>query len=329
MVTISPSAVWQSNEKQLMEILDSSILLGRKKEIRFYAPSFMYYKTKHYCSSSEDFPTISVTGKACALKCKHCGGLVLNTMYAAVTPEELLAKCIELREKRAKGCLISGGCLPDGSVPLERFIPAMEEIKRRLGLTIFVHTGIIDFRTASALKKAGVDAALIDVIGSDKTVREIYNLHITVKDYADSLQALTAAGIPFVPHVIVGLQYGRLEGEKQALEMMSELSPAALVIIAFMPIRKTEMENVNPPKPQDIARVLAASRLMFPSTPLVLGCMRAKDAFRSKTEILAIKAGVDAIAFPTEEAVKFADRQQMKYSFSSYCCSQILTDIKI
>jgi uncharacterized radical SAM superfamily protein len=312
-----------------MEILDSGILLGRKKEIRFYAPSFMYYKTKHYCSSSEDFPTISVTGKGCALKCKHCGGLVLNTMYAAVTPEELFETCAELNERGAKGCLISGGCLPDGSVPLERFIPKMAEIKKRFGLTLFVHTGIIDFSTASALKKAGVDAALIDIIGLDKTIREIYNLHITVKDYADSLEALTAARIPFVPHVIVGLQYGRLEGEKQALEMISKSAPSALVIIAFMPIRKTEMENVKPPKPQDIARVLAVSRLMFPSIPLVLGCMRAKDAFRSKTEIMAMKAGVDAIAFPTEEALKFAESQELKYSFSSYCCSQILTDIKI
>ena len=329
MATISPSAIWQSNEKQLVKILDSGILLGRKKEIRFYAPSFMYYKTKHYCSSSEDFPTISVTGKGCALKCKHCGGLVLNTMYAAVTPEELFETCAELNDRGAKGCLISGGCLPDGSVPLERFIPKMAEIKKRFGLTLFVHTGIIDFPTASALKKAGVDAALIDVIGSDKTIREIYNLNITVKDYADSLQALTAARIPFVPHVIVGLQYGKLEGEKQALEMISKTAPSAVVIIAFMPIRKTEMENIKPPKPQDIARVLAVSRLMFPSIPLVLGCMRAKDAFSGKTEIMAMKAGVDAIAFPTEEALKFAESQELKYSFSSYCCSQILTDIKI
>jgi hypothetical protein len=249
-------------------------------------------------------------------------------MHSVVTPQELFEKCVELKEKGAKGCLISGGCLPNGSVPLEPFFAAIARIKRELGLTIFVHTGIIDSNTARVLKEAGVDAALIDVIGSDKTVREIYNLNITVKDYADSLRALTNAGIPIVPHVIVGLQYGRLEGEKQALDMISDLSPAALVIIAFMPIRKTEMQNVNPPKPQDIARVLAMTRLMFPSTPLVLGCMRTKDASRSKTEILAIKAGVDGIAFPTEEAVRFASSQQMKYSFSSCCCSQIFTDVK-
>lgn len=328
MVSLSPSTIRQSSENEFLEILDQDILPNRKKEIRFYAPSFMYYKTDYYCSSSDDFPTVSVTGSGCALKCKHCGGIVLNTMYSAVTPEELLNTCATLKEKGAKGCLISGGCLPNGTVPLGGFMTTIAKIKKHLGLTVFVHTGIVDFTTANALKKAGVDAALIDIIGSNETIREIYNLDITVKDYADSLRALAAAEMPFVPHVIVGLHYGKLKGEWKALKLISKYTPSALVVIAFMPIRNTEMEKVKPPRPQEIARVLAAGRLLFPDTPLVLGCMRPRDGQRGETEILAIKAGVDAIAFPTEQAVRFAENQKLKVSFSSYCCSQIYLDIR-
>jgi uncharacterized radical SAM superfamily protein len=328
MVSLSPSAIRQSSENEFLEILDQDILPNRKKEIRFYAPSFMYYKTDYYCSSSDDFPTISVTGSGCALKCKHCGGIVLNTMYSAVTPEELLNTCTTLKEKGAKGCLISGGCLPNGTVPLGGFMTTIAKIKKHLGLTVFVHTGIVDFANANALKKAGVDAALIDIIGSNETIREIYNLDITVKDYADSLRALAAAEMPFVPHVVVGLHYGKLKGEWKALELISKYTPSALVVIAFMPIRNTEMEKNKPPRPQDIARILAAGRLLFPDTPLVLGCMRPRDEQRGETEILAIKAGVDAIAFPTEQAVRFAENQKLKVSFSSYCCSQIYLDIR-
>ena len=328
MVSLSPNAIRQSSENEFLEILDQDILPNRKKEIRFYAPSFMYYKTNYYCSSSDDFPTVSVTGSGCALKCKHCGGIVLNTMYSAVTPEELLNTCATLKEKGAKGCLISGGCLPNGTVPLGGFMTTIAKIKKHLGLTVFVHTGIVDFATADALKKAGVDAALIDIIGSNETVREIYNLDITVKDYADSLRALAAAEMPFVPHVVVGLHYGKLKGEWKALELISKYAPSALVVIAFMPIRNTEMEKNKPPRPQDIARVLAGGRLLFPDTPLVLGCMRPRDERRGETEILAIKAGVDAIAFPTEQAVRFAENQKLKVSFSSYCCSQIYLDIR-
>jgi len=328
MVSLSSSTVRLSSENEFLEILDQDILPNRKKEIRFYAPSFMYYKTNYYCSSSDDFPTISITGSGCALKCKHCGGIVLNTMYSAVTPEELLNTCTTLKEKGAKGCLISGGCLPNGTVPLSGFMATIAKIKKHLGLTVFVHTGIVDVTTANALKKAGVDAALIDIIGSNETIREIYNLDITVKDYADSLRALAAAEMPFVPHVIVGLHYGKLKGEWKALELISKYAPSALVVIAFMPIRNTEMEKNKPPRPQDIARVLAAGRLLFPDTPLVLGCMRPRDGQRGETEILAIKAGVDAIAFPTEQAVRFAENQSLKVSFSSYCCSQIYLDIR-
>ena len=299
------------------------------KRIRFYAPSFMYYKTSYYRSLPTDFPTISVTGKGCALKCKHCGGKVLNTMYAATTPEKLLELCTQLKRKGALGCLISGGCLPDGSVPLGKFIDVIQKVKRELGLTVIVHTGIIDFYTAKRLRNAGVDAALIDIIGSDETIREIYRLNVTVKAYEDSLRALHEAGIAFVPHVIVGLHYGKLKGELHALEMVSKYQPSALVIIAFMPIHGTEMESVAPPKPMDIAKVIAAARLMFSKTPLALGCMRPKGKHRIDTDILAIKAGVNGVAFPTEEAIRFAEELGYDIAFSSLCCSQICTDMKI
>lgn len=288
----------------------------------------MFYKTSYYCSSPNVFPTISVTGRGCALRCKHCSGIVLNTMYPATTPDALYELCVKLKERGALGCLISGGCLPNGAVPLEGFVDSIARVKRELGFTVFVHTGVIDVPTAKALKNAGVDAALLDIIGSDETIRDIYKLDVSVKDYRDSLQALHEAGIAFVPHVIVGLHYGKLKGEFDALQMISEYKPSALVIIAFMPIRGTEMENVKPPRPVDIARVIASARAMFPETPLVLGCMRPRGKDRSETEILAMKAGIDAIAFPTEEAVKFAECQGYKASFSPLCCSQIYLDMK-
>jgi hypothetical protein len=249
-------------------------------------------------------------------------------MYPANTPEKLLNLCLQLKRDGALGCLISGGCLPTGSVPVENFIHAIEKVKRKLGLTVFAHTGIINLDTAKKLREAGVDAALIDVIGSDDTIREIYNLNMTVKDYENSLRALLRSGITFVPHVTVGLHYGKLKGELQALKMISGYDPSALVIIAFMPIHGTKMATVDPPAPIDITRVIAVARLKFPKTPLVLGCMRPKGEHRIETDILAIKAGVDAIAFPAEEAVKFAESHRYKIGFSSFCCSQIYMDIK-
>ena len=326
MKQFSSETVWHMNEQTLLSLLESGKLLPETERINFYAPSFMYYRTSYYRSSTMDFPTISVTGKGCSLKFKHCGGRVLETMYPATTPKDLFRLCERIRAKGGVGCLISGGCLPDGSVPLREFAETIGKVKK-LGLTVFVHSGIVDLATAKALKNAGIDAALIDIIGSDETIKEIYNLNVTVEDYARSLKVLRNARIVTVPHVIVGLHHGRLFGEFNALQMIKNYSPSAVVIIAFTPIRGTGMEHVDPPKPLDIARVVATARLMFPNTPVVLGCMRPKGKHREETDVLAVKAGANAIAFPTERAVKFAEDNGYDVAFSSMCCSQIYADI--
>ncbi|MBX5326721.1 MAG: radical SAM protein [Candidatus Bathyarchaeia archaeon] len=269
-----------------------------------------------------------MTGSSCALKCKHCGGIVLNTMYPATTPQRLVALCRELKENGAVGCLISGGCLPDGSVPLEKFVDAIARIKKDLGLTVVAHTGVISREMAEQLKNAEVDAALIDIIGSDETLREIYHLDAKIADYEQSLANLASVGIPFVPHVLVGLHYGKLKGELEALRIISKYAPSAVIIIAFMPIRGTIMENVTPPTPLDIGKIILLARLMMPKTPLVLGCMRPKGKHKNETDKLAVKAGVNAIAFPAEEAIKLAVQMGYQISFSSLCCSQIYADIK-
>ena len=323
----SAEAVWNLTEMELFALLNSEATVGQPRQIHFYAPSFTYYQTSQFCSSAKDFPTVSVTGDACTLNCKHCAGKVLETMQSAETPEKLLRLCAMLKEKGAKGVLISGGCLPDGSVPLKEFIPVIAEIKRNLGFTVFVHTGLVDAETAKQLKKACVDAVLIDVIGSDETIKEVYNLNASTRGYADSLRALDEAGIVFVPHVITGLHHGKLKGELDALKIIAKHKPSAIVIISFMPIPGTPMAKTKPPSPADIARTAAAARALFPRTPLVLGCMRPKGRHRAETDVLAMKAGVDGVAFPSEEAISYAEKQGYRVVYSSFCCAQIYEDL--
>jgi uncharacterized radical SAM superfamily protein len=207
-------------------------------------------------------------------------------------------------------------------------VDAIAEVKRKLGLTVVVHTGVVNFDMAQRLKEAGVDAALLDIIGSDETIKEIYQLNVHVSDYDKSLSALHRSGIPLVPHLLVGLHYDMLQGEFQALQMLSKYSPSAVIVIALMPIKGTAMQDVSPPTPQDITKVLVMTRLMLPKTPLVLGCMRPKGKHRGETDTLAIKAGVNGVAFPDEKAIQFAESMKLETTFSSLCCSQIFEDIK-
>ena len=244
-------------------------------------------------------------------------------MIPVKTPKDLINLCKDLKLKGSIGCLISGGSLINGSLPLAEFLDAIGKIKKEIGLKLVVHTGLVNGSIVKKLKDTGIDAALIDIIGSNETIKEILKLEKTVDDFDQSMKLLSENQITFVPHLIVGLHYGRLKGEFESVKMISKYDPASIVVIAFMPIKGTEMERIEPPTPEDIAKMIAFTRIKNPKVPIVLGCVRPLGKHRKKTDELAIKAGVNGMAYPTEEAVDLAKSMGLEINFSSICCSQI------
>jgi len=298
--------------------------------IHFYIPSMVHYETSFYTAShSHHFPGISVTGRFCALKCKHCNGQLLESMIPATTPEELLKVCTEIKNRSGTGCLISGGSLSSGSVPLMNFIRTIKRVRQELALQTVVHTGLVDASLAKGLAETSVDAAMLDIIGSNDTIREIYHLDEDMHSFDRSLSLLEENHIPTVPHIVIGLHYGKLKGERQALEMVSKHNPAAVVLVAFTPLSNTQMEYVSPVSPLDLARVVLASRLLMPETPLLLGCARPRGQHKVETDILAIKAGVNGIAYPSEDAYEFAEKLGLRIKFHEKCCSLLWRDLAL
>jgi uncharacterized radical SAM superfamily protein len=181
---------------------------------------------------------------------------------------------------------------------------------------------------AEKLKKAGVDEVSIDIIGSNETIKKIYNLNESLYAYEESLKALYLSKIAFTPHVLIGLHYGLLKGEISALKIISKYKPSALILIVFFPIKGTKMEKIQSPKPEDIIEILVQSRIMMPKIPIVLGCARPKKGHRVKTDVLAVETGVNGIAFPSLKAIHKAEELNLEISFSPMCCSQIYKDVK-
>jgi len=248
-------------------------------------------------------------------------------MTSATTPQELLEVCTEIKHRGSTGCLISGGSLSNGSVPLMKFIPTIKRVKQDIGLETVVHTGLVDAFLAKALADSGIDAAMIDIIGSNDTIREIYHLDNDTHSFDHSLSLLEENGIPTVPHIVVGIHFGKLKGEKQALEIISKHNPVAVVVVAFTPLNNTRMEHISPPVPLDVAQVVLSSRLLMPGTPILLGCARPRGQHKVETDILAIKAGVNGIAYPSEEAYKFAETLGLSVRFHEKCCSLLWKDL--
>jgi uncharacterized radical SAM superfamily protein len=168
---------------------------------------------------------------------------------------------------------------------------------------------------------------MIDIIGSTETLKTVYHLDVTDQVFESSLNLLEQNEIPIVPHILVGINFGKLKGEKKALEIISRHKVAAIIVVALMPLEKTPMENMICPQPMDISRVILAARLTNRKTPLILGCARPIGKQKSETDILAIKAGINGIAYPSEEGYVFAKKNGFKISFSEMCCSLIYKEM--
>ena len=276
----------------------------------------------HYHHDRGRYPTISITGAACALNCDHCQRHILNTMIPATSPEALVETCRRLADEGNIGVLVSGGSLPDGTLPWDPFVDAIATVKRTTDLRVTIHTGLIDEAMALRLDAAGVDEFLIDVIGSRETMEEVYHLDTTLQEMEASLAALEATGKPVIPHIVVGLHYGRLLGEVEALEMVARHPPYALVIVVLRPIRGSPMDGVEPPDPELVARFIALSRFRLPRVPIALSCARPPGRYRKRLDVLAVEAGTNRIAMPAEEALDRAGELGLEVEFHHTCCSK-------
>lgn len=288
--------------------------------IAFAAPGAKRYQNSFFKNSRWSFVNISVTGRECACRCAHCGGRLLESMLPARTPEEMRLLVDRLAQKGCRGILVSGGSNANGEVPLLPFAPAIGYAKEK-GLRVLVHTGLIARKTAAVLKEAGVDQVLLDVIGDESTIREVYRLERSPEDYLEAMLICREAGLSVAPHVVIGLHYGGIRGEAKALEMISRAAPQALVLVILTPMKGTEMAGVEPPPLEEAAGVIAAARLMNPGIPVALGCARPSGGYKRRLERLAVDCGVNAIAYPDEETVNYARARGLQAVFSEECCS--------
>ncbi|MEE8398789.1 MAG: radical SAM protein, partial [Desulfobacterales bacterium] len=256
---------------------------------------------------------------SCDLQCDHCGGKILDAMTPTITPEALVETCQSLERRGNHGVLISGGCSEDGDLPLAEFAPAIRQIKDTTGLMVSIHSGCLTDQDAVALKEAGVDQALIDVVGDEETFRKVYHVSFGLSSILSSMASLQKAGLPMIPHIVCGLDYGHIKGEKNAVDMISRFTVQHVVIVSLMGIPGTPMGKVIPPKAQAVADIIVETRLKMPDVFISLGCARQRG--NTEMEVLAIDAGVNRMAIPSDEAIERALYYELDISYQKTCCS--------
>jgi len=296
-------------------------------EIWFAAPGAKHYENQYYSNQAHSFVNLSVTGEACACRCDHCDGKLLQSMIGTPTPIEMRRVVDQLLDKGCRGILVSGGANSKGQVPLLPFAETMAYASQ-MGLKVLVHSGLIDRETAANLKEADVDQVLLDVIGDQDTIRQVYHLDQRPVDYLQAMLFCREFDLNIAPHVVIGLHYGHIRGEMRALEMIQQADPEAVILVVLTPACGTVMAVVQPPTIEEVGEIIAAARVINPFTPISLGCARPPGQYKRQVEIQAVDCGVNGISYPDEATVVYAESKGLETMFTEECCSLIVRSIK-
>lgn len=257
---------------------------------------------------------VSVTGRACALKCSHCGGRYLEKM---VEWDDFVRN---LEAKVPASVLLSGGCSAQGFVPVsERLV----ELKNRLGgsrTKVNVHPGIVPDDQARIIADLA-DVVSFDFLMDEDAIREAFHGTWGKEEYVRTFKALRNGKARVVPHVLVGILGGKINREIDAVKFLLDQGIDSLVFIVFIPTRGTLWEHLKPPEPHEVADLIATARTLAPRLCISLGCMRPGGLYRKMLDPAALEAGVDAIVLPHKDAVELAQRKGIQIERKEECCA--------
>ena len=302
--------------------------IGAAQRINFYTPTFKSYVTSELASCGKSaWPAVSITGGECALACDHCKAKILEPMIPARTPEALWRVVNEQVAAGAQGMLLTGGSNHRNEVEYDSYYPTVRRIKDAFpGFKIALHTALVDRDIARRMEDAGIDAAMMDVIGAQDTISQVYHLRRSVADFEHALECLTATSMKVVPHIVIGLHYGRMLGEWEALEIVARHRPAALVLVVVMPYYAPAQRPFVTPDARQVGRFFMDARRRLPAMPLLLGCARPPGRIKAEIDSYAVMAGLNGIAHPADGVVELAVRLERDARVTPACCSIAIGD---
>lgn len=296
--------------------------------IHFYTPSFKTYATSEIAGCGKHaWPAISITGGDCKLACDHCKAKILEPMIPARTPQDLWRVVQEQIGAGAQGMLLSGGSNHRNEVEYGPYYATLRRVKDTFpAFKIALHTALVDLDTARRMEDAGIDAAMMDVIGAQDTITQVYHLKRGVDDFERALEYLVSTQLKVVPHIVLGLHYGRLLGEWNALEIIRRHCPSAVVLVVVMPFYAPPHRPFVTPDAHEIGRFFLDARAALPDIPLLLGCARPPGRVKTQIDSYAVMAGLNGIAHPADGMVELATRLRREVRVTPSCCSIALGD---
>jgi len=241
--------------------------------------------------------------------CEHCQGRFLEGMLPARTPEELRSLAQVLCAQGASGFLLSGGCDRSGKVPLSRFLPTVQGIKRSTPLLINLHPGLVSRDEADQIASCGADRVSFDLTLDEEVLHRRMHLERTSEEVLSSFKHLCdAAPGKVAPHILLGV--GREERELDAVSMAGKEAVACTVLLSLLGKTVEDWEG----------RLIRAVEVgTEKGRPVLIGCMRPRG--RPGVEVAALEAGAVGIACPSARTVAAIKEKGWEVEWRQVCCA--------
>jgi uncharacterized radical SAM superfamily protein len=233
-------------------------------------------------------------------------------------PGSLLDVGFDLWNKKGRGLLVSGGCDKNGVVAFpDHTFEEVRRIKETTGLLINLHCGLVDDDMARRISGSGVDKVSFDLVYDDETIHDVLRLNRSKEDYLDTIRRLKENGVPVVPHILAGLNRGRISWEFEAVKRLSAMDVEEVILIILIPTKGTEFEDVPIPDLSEILELANSMRELL-ECRLVLGCMRPKGMMELERKVLEI--GFDGIVLPSRSTLNWLKDKGVEIEYDDVCC---------
>ena len=184
--------------------------------------------------------------------------------YQLMTPEEVVRQAKDAKKAGAHSyCLVAAWREPS-ETDFEQVCHIIEEVNKRVGISIECSLGFLTAQQAKKLKELGVIRYNHNLETSESKFPEICTTH-TYQDRIDTLHIARKAGLELCTGGIIGMGETRNQRE-ELVQAIGKLNPEEVTINLLVPFPGTPLELQTPLSLEEILRVFAVLRFLLPKS---------------------------------------------------------------
>ena len=227
------------------------------------------YVTRHFYGSKVDIEELAnIKKNFCSEDCTFCSqSAFFNTKitgYELPPPEEIIEQALNAKNDGAGSfCLVAAWREPS-TFDFEKVCTIIEEINKKVGISVECSLGFLTGEQAKKLKKLQVKRYNHNLETSRSKFPEICTTH-TYDDRIKTLKIARNAGLELCTGGIIGLGETRKQREELILEI-SELEPEEVTVNMLVPMPGTPLELQTQLDITEILRVFSTLRFLLPKS---------------------------------------------------------------